>query len=332
MFGLLILVCPLSIQQSTDSASGGYIDLDFREETYVDYITLMDTDEVTKTVITVYYASGSTEKITTSGTGNNGAFAEPIMKSNVVKIRVDFPGSGAISDIKYTFCPPPGNCPVSAIPLHNFNRGDFLYEQLWSSHGVKVVAKKTAGFSQGYTPINGVHNDAGGAAMVFDTSNPLCPSSSANDGDADLGSPNSECPGGGPGKDFGDHWGGGPTSGSDPNPFQNCEALGNVLVIQESSDWCPDDSSRGGYIQFQFRSPAYVHSLKLLDVDNNESPPKIKVRYSNGTERFWFAGKTGNNGVWTESLLQGDVSWILINFYGSGSVTDVQYSECIGYY
>ncbi len=51
-------------------------------------------------------------------------------------------------------------------------------------------------------------------------------------GNADLGSPNMHCPGGGPRK--------GDQSEPDDNG-PNCDPLGNVLIVQEPYETCPDD-------------------------------------------------------------------------------------------
>ena len=111
----------------------------------------------------------------------------------------------------------------------NFKAGDYLFDQLWYSHGVKVSARiRASGHADDSTPfiprydrasgtwvddkINQNQNDptSGGAVRLFDTERPywssnsnwhqpLCPNKSG-EGDPDLGSPNGQCPGGGPGK------------------------------------------------------------------------------------------------------------------------------------
>jgi hypothetical protein len=78
-------------------------------------------------------------------------------------------------------------------------------------------------------------------------------------GDADLGSPNEACTPSGPGKGKE-----GKPNGNGPN----CNPLGNVLIIQEPGESCPDDNVDGGVIEFQFDPPAeYVKNIGLLDVD-----------------------------------------------------------------
>jgi hypothetical protein len=90
---------------------------------------------------------------------------------------------------------------------------------------------------------------------VFDTTNPV----EGDCGDPDLGSPNMRCDGGGPGKgEDGEPDGNGP----------NCSPLGNVLIIQEPGEDCPDDNVDGGMMTFDFEPMAeYVKDIGLLDVD-----------------------------------------------------------------
>ena len=87
-------------------------------------------------------------------------------------------------------------CPYLKLDFNELTPGEYIHDQLVDTHGVKITAirkNKRAGF----TPINGVHVEAGGGAMVFDTLHPtgrtgqsLC---APDDGDTDLGSPNEVC-------------------------------------------------------------------------------------------------------------------------------------------
>jgi cell division septation protein DedD len=137
----------------------------------------------------------------------------------------------------------PGECPFVTLDFNNmpnpmenyygqsptFQAGDYLYDQLWYTHGVKVSARVLYNGhrddAQPFIPrydrdssewkddkMNQNKNDAtsGGAVRLFDTARPeystnpshhqsLCENQSGA-GDPDLGSPNNQCPGGGPGK------------------------------------------------------------------------------------------------------------------------------------
>jgi len=65
------------------------------------------------------------------------------------------------------------------------------------------------------------------------------------------------CPGGGPAKgDQGEPDGNGP----------NCDPLGNMLIVQEPGETCPDDNVYGGVIKFDFDPPVdYVKSIAWSD-------------------------------------------------------------------
>ena len=64
-------------------------------------------------------------------------------------------------------------CPEVNLNFSNLNNGDYLHDQLWNSHCVKVTAfaNKQSTTRKGFTPAGNpfTHKDAGGAARVFDT-------------------------------------------------------------------------------------------------------------------------------------------------------------------
>ena len=73
--------------------------------------------------------------------------------------------------------------------------------------------------------------------------------------------PNSHCPQGGPGEGVG---------GMPGAEGENCEFLGNVLIIQEPNDdvSIPDDNVDGGVIFFDFTTPAqYIYDMRFIDID-----------------------------------------------------------------
>lgn len=76
----------------------------------------------------------------------------------------------------------------------------------------------------------------GSLPRIFDSSDP---GGEDTCGDADLGTPNKACPGGGPGHGIG---------GEPGAPGENCIFLGNILIIQEPGSSCPDDHVDGGVI------------------------------------------------------------------------------------
>jgi hypothetical protein len=96
----------------------------------------------------------------------------------------------------------------------------------------------------------------GDAPRLFDTANP---GNQNTCGDEDLGAPNEKCTPGGPGQGIG---------GEPGAPGENCQPQGNVLIVQEPGEDCPDDNVRGGEIVFEFDEPVeYVYEIGLLDMD-----------------------------------------------------------------
>ena len=139
------------------------------------------------------------------------------------------------------------------LDFDGLTRGEYVTDNLRAEFGVVIRAEPKG--SKGYAP--------GGAARVFDTANP-----GGSDGDPDLGSPNENCEGGGPGVGLG----GGPDA-----PFPNCDPLGNVLIIQESDKETPDDSATGGTIVFDFMLPVAVEEISIMDIDDGKL---VKVEVS----------------------------------------------------
>jgi hypothetical protein len=91
--------------------------------------------------------------------------------------------------------------------------------------------------------------------------------------DPDLGTPNKDCPGGGPG--VGD--GGRPNS-----PFPNCVSQNNLLIIQDEDhgENTPNDSPIGGCFIIEFERPVTLINMGLLDM---EESPRVSVRTESPT-------------------------------------------------
>mmetsp|Transcript_39615 Transcript_39615/g.60909 ORF Transcript_39615/g.60909 Transcript_39615/m.60909 type:complete len:627 (+) Transcript_39615:162-2042(+) len=223
-------------------------------------------------------------------------------------------------------------CPFFTLDFANLVAGTYVHDELVYSHGVTITAKRK-GTNKGYTPINGSHQNSGGAAMVFDTRYPtgttgqgLC---SGDDGDPDLGSPNAECPGGGPGHGLG----GEPTrvryGNREPNPYSNCDAQGNVLVIQESDKSCPDDTADGGWLIFEFEQATEVGFAKLLDVDEGTTPD-FHFTHGGGAPSSSITNipGTGDNGILKQPLNKSNVKQVSIEYWGSGSISELNYRFC----
>eukprot|EP00980_Cylindrotheca_fusiformis_P030185 scaffold24525_cov162-Cylindrotheca_fusiformis.AAC.2 len=218
-------------------------------------------------------------------------------------------------------------CPFQVLDFNDLTPGEYIHDQLWLSYGVNITAIRRNSVA-GFTPIDGVHVESGGGAMVFDTRKPtgktgqsLC---DPDDGDPDLGSPNIDCPGGGVGVGLG----GSPTlADGSPNPHQNCQPLGNILVIQESDKSCPDDSWQGGWLQFDFRDPTEVLFAKFLDIDEGFIPI-IEVWHGQAQTTIFEAEATGDNGLWNQSIALANVTKLRIEYQGSGSLAELAYRYC----
>jgi hypothetical protein len=290
--------------------------------------------------------NGPTKAPTPNPTLNPTKTPTPNPTPNPTKAPTSNPTPAPTTD-NVQFAPPLG-CPYVDFDFSDLNNGDWLHDQFWDSKCVKVTAFAT--FRQnrkdrrGFTPIDGKHVASGGAARVFDTGN------SANC-DPDLMTPSpkfyngpnvncgKECCGGGPYKMT--HT----SSGCEfiyengqkiDNPYKNDKYLGNVLIIQEfhargsdaaEMNSCPDDTGLGGYIEFEFCQPVSVNAGRLLDVDGAESAD-IRFYYSDGTNKKYDVGSTGDNGYWRYEYKEHDVTKVVFEYTGSGSVEGIEYWYC----
>eukprot|EP00538_Stauroneis_constricta_P004892 CAMPEP_0119549496 /NCGR_PEP_ID=MMETSP1352-20130426/3167_1 /TAXON_ID=265584 /ORGANISM="Stauroneis constricta, Strain CCMP1120" /LENGTH=464 /DNA_ID=CAMNT_0007595059 /DNA_START=162 /DNA_END=1556 /DNA_ORIENTATION=+ len=278
------------------------------------------------------------------------------------------------------------DCPEVLFDFNEFPEYSYVFDDYWYKHGVKITAKSNSNRnSERYTPLPkdefpigsawedrygfeennpstytddvwdiSLHNQGGGAARVFNTLKPngdfgnaKCQVGNSNEGDTDLGSPHGSCPNGTPGKVSG---GPGIGDGGHRNSnYANCPspALGNVLIIQEQMKSCPDDSSNGGTITFDF-NPNIAGDIdftfaKILDTDEGVTP-KIKVWKSNENVNnapstpVFTTPKTGNNGLWYEQFSTNG-TWqnrykglkrIQFVYSGSGCVAEIGFkpSKC----
>jgi hypothetical protein len=241
---------------------------------------------------------------------------------------------------KPTRSPTESGCPYMTLNFNDLVPGTYVHN-LTSTDGVTITAIRNHA-SIGFTPDeNGVHQNSGGGAMVFDTLHPtgldgqtLCTNSSGQltgDGNPGLGAPNVACNMAGPQPGHGS--GGAPlTRYSKPNPNANCEPLGNVLVIQESNKACPDDSTQGGWINFDFQMPIKLKVAKLLGADEGSDTPEITVTYKDAQgatqTHMTKVQETGGNGLATEYPEFDNVSKVSIFYYGSGSISHLGYEVC----
>ena len=172
--------------------------------------------------------------------------------------------------------------------------GDYVADEWKDEFGFRVSASgKNDG---GYTP--------NGKARILDSSNPK----SAEE----LGTPNFKCPTRGPGKGSG---------GKPGRPGENCEALGNVLIIQDTEPAWIRDFPKGGRINFSFTKPTEVATLGLLDI--NSSGTRIRIYKSDGSRITISASRLGNNSFQEIPIYQKDVKRIRIDLKSNGAVTDL---------
>ncbi len=149
--------------------------------------------------------------------------------------------------------------------------------------------------------------------MIFDSSNPT-------GDDEDLGSPNEDTPGGGPGVGAG-----GAPGGIGPNGLP----LGNLLIISEDGDSNePDDSLAGGLMIFEFDNPVFFHEIVLLD----DISGSFDFVFQNGsTESFDFS-QDGENTLLSYDFTSGpfavtkQVSTFTLNLDGSGAVASISFA------
>ena len=130
-------------------------------------------------------------------------------------------------------------------------------------------------------------------------------------GDHDLGSLNEKCHVPGPGEGKG---------GEPGEPGENCEPVGNLLIIQEDNDnlSIPDDNRDGGMITFDLSPPVtYVYRIGEIHVDYATS---ITFVY-NGGEVTIDVPLMGDNSVQTFTIDMENVSQLKLNLYRSGAIT-----------
>lgn len=150
--------------------------------------------------------------------------------------------------------------------------------------------------------------------MIFDSSIPT-------GSDLDLGSPNNFCIPPGPGVGNG---------GKPGEPGENCEPLGNLLIISEDGDTGdPDDNAGGGDIIFDFTQPdgATVHWIGIIDAETQQN---IVIKYLNESTESIPIPAVGNNGFVNITIDRECVRCLTVEFSGSGGISAIAYdTECV---
>ena len=171
-------------------------------------------------------------------------------------------------------------------------RGTYVGNEWLEAYGLKLAAS----------------GGLGELPRIFDTANP----GSNRYGDPDLGSPNEKCTPSGPGTGIG---------GEPGAPGENCDPLGNVLIIQENNKKpeIPDDNVDGGMIRFIFTEPLeYVYEMGLIDIDYESS---ITVFSKTETKTIQINDSLGDNAVQAVPINMANVLEIKLTLSRSGAVT-----------
>ncbi|MCP4429114.1 MAG: hypothetical protein GY803_31905, partial [Chloroflexi bacterium] len=152
-------------------------------------------------------------------------------------------------------------------------------------------------------------------AIIFNSADPT-------GGDVDLGSPNNTCSPPGLGEGI---------SGTVGTPGENCQALGNILILAENitdmnGDGLvddPDDYNGGGMITFTFNVLVQVDYLEVLDIDENGLI--LSVLDVNGDPIRTNITPTGlGNNSYEEFVLgDKDVKYLVADFPGSGALASI---------
>ncbi len=155
---------------------------------------------------------------------------------------------------------------------------------------------------------------------IFDTANP---GSEAEGGDEDLGAPNEACTPSGPGVGEG---------GAPGLPGENCNPLGNVLIVQEKGVDVPDDNKDGGLLTIDFPAEGGqdVFNIGLLDIDYETSLVVIhETEEGELTEYTIDVPILGDNSFQILEINQERVRWIKVMFSRSGAVTFVKFCPLV---
>jgi len=156
-------------------------------------------------------------------------------------------------------------------------------------------------------------------ATAFDSSSPTCD-------DFDLGTPNETCDPAGPGEG---------TGGEVGMPFENCEDLDIVAIIQEDTDCVPDDADLvGAEFVFDFSAVGTVtmNSIKVLDIEDPEEKGAVVELYGPVPDAILLASfplpEVGDNGLATVSLgATAGVEVMVVKLNGSGAIDDIEFEE-----
>jgi hypothetical protein len=178
-------------------------------------------------------------------------------------------------------------CGEEAFTFNFDNFDDAQYITTISTNNLFV---KAIGQGEAFTPdVNFIHQPPGGAARIFDSSNPT-------PGDLDLGSPNDTC--GGPGVGV---------AGEINKPGENCVPQKNVLIVQRREKVNPDDAEGGGSFYFTL-DPSTQWRLIALAVLDQPLNARVTITTTNrfdGDQFTSYFDGLGPNAYQAVSLFEG---------------------------
>ena len=190
-------------------------------------------------------------------------------------------------------------------------RGMYVSDEWKDAYGLTISVVGTG--LNAYTPVK--PGTSLKQARIFDTTNP---GTNNDNGDPDLGSPNWKCPDGGPG------------IGCDGQPGadgENCEAVGNVLIIQEGDKTASDDNYDGGNFTFTFEKSTNFESIGLMDIAR--VPHMIEVHLENGFVYTVPYVGLGDNSVQKVMISATSVVKVVVIMPGCGAITFLDF--CISF-
>jgi hypothetical protein len=329
--------------QPDSSDTGGTIVFDFASNvSSVEEIGLLDIDEENCTISLAYGTPNGKNRTTIDviPQGHNSVQTIAVNLARVSQLNVTFTGSGAVTFVGLclndggssmpssapslsrspTISPtelglaapsksPPllvfGSCVNYTIDFDTLpdgtplDGGAYLSDQWFDEYGLTLSA--SGGF--------------GDFPRLFNTTHV----GTVENGDPDLGAPNRECDTPGPGVGFG---------GIPGTRGENCEPLGNVLIIQETEKEQPDDNAGGGVITFDFAQPVeFVHEIGMMDIEGDDSVIIVLFEDENGVdERISFTiDGVGNNGVQTVEIGVSRVTQVIVDLHTSGAVSFITF-------
>lgn len=175
--------------------------------------------------------------------------------NDAISMEIVLTGSTSVNSIKYKVCGEASatTTTTEATTTEATTTEDCILDTVLDFEGLNAGAIVTNQFAEE----KGVSVTCSGhACMIFDSSNPT-------GGDSDLGSPNADCAGGGPGVGRG---------GKVGEPGENCDPLGKILILSEDGDATdPDDDEDGGTMTFAFTECVELVSMSTLDNQGTET-------------------------------------------------------------